>query len=62
MRMITIEDELLVKARQFAKPGATDEELVRWALEVLIRTQAAKRLAMAGGSRPDMERIPRRRP
>jgi Arc/MetJ family transcription regulator len=61
MRMtITIDDELLEKARKYT--GVTETPtLLRVALEALVQREAAKRLAELGGSAPDLVAPPRRR-
>lgn len=57
---VTIDDELLSRARAVAAPGIAVPELVRLALETFTRVEAGKRLAALGGSVPDMRDIPRR--
>lgn len=57
---IVPDDELLARAQELngiEERGA----LVREALKSLIEREAAHRLALLGGSEPDLEYIPRRR-
>lgn len=57
---IVLDDELLARAQELTgieEKGA----LVREALKSLIEREAAHRLALLGGSEPDLEYIPRRR-
>ncbi len=57
---INIDDDLIAAAREYT--GITEKtELVRMALKALISREAARRLALLGGSNPDMQDIPRRR-
>lgn len=58
---VTLDDELLAKAERYTgiKERST---LLRMALESLIHFEASKRLAALGGSDPDAEAAPRRRP
>ena len=58
---VTLDDELLAKAEKYTgiKERST---LLRMALERLIHFEASKRLAALGGSDPDAEAPPRRRP
>ena len=58
---VTIDDELYQKALAMADPDMDKSELFREAIKTFVRTQAAKRLAMLGGSLPDMKDIPRRK-
>jgi Arc/MetJ family transcription regulator len=59
---ITIDDELYESAVQAADPGMDKADLVREAMRVFVRVQAAKRLAALGGGAPAMKDIPRRHP
>jgi Arc/MetJ family transcription regulator len=57
---VVIDDELLARAQELTgieEKGA----LIREALKSLIEREAARRLALLGGSEPDLEYIPRRR-
>lgn len=58
---ITIDDDLMDRAVELT--GVTKKsEVVRIALESLIRREASQRLAELGGTMPDLKPIPRRRP
>ncbi|MBV8684429.1 MAG: type II toxin-antitoxin system VapB family antitoxin [Caulobacteraceae bacterium] len=58
---LALDDNLLERAR--ALTGLTEKSaLVRAALEALIARESARRLARLGGSEPDLEAPPRRRP
>ena len=58
---LAIDDDLLEKAESFTGPiGPT--ELVREALKAFIQHESAKRLALLGGSEPQLDAAPRRRP
>ena len=59
---VTIDDELYGSAVAAAEPGMDKGDLVREAMRVFVRVQAAKRLAALGGKAPAMKDIPRRRP
>jgi Arc/MetJ family transcription regulator len=59
---ITIDDELYESALAAAEPGMDKADLVREAMKVFVRVQAAKRLAALGGGAPGIKDIPRRRP
>ncbi len=57
---LAIDDELLAEAQ--AMTGLTNKSaLVREALKALIEREAARRMALLGGSEPDLELSPRRR-
>lgn len=57
---ITIDDDLLATAQEYT--GLTEKTaLVREALKALVQREAARRLALLGGSAPDFEAPPRRR-
>jgi Arc/MetJ family transcription regulator len=56
---LALDDDLLAKAQ--ALTGLTEKAaLVREALQALIQRESAKRLALLGGTEPDLEPIPRR--
>ncbi len=56
---LNIEDELLAKAAKLT--GIKEKtSLVRLGLEALVARESAKRLAVLGGSEPNLEMIPRR--
>ncbi len=58
---VTIDDEMLTTAKEYF--GVDDTSLVlNMALKALVAHEAARRLALLGGSQPDLEDIPRRRP
>ncbi|WP_019021645.1 type II toxin-antitoxin system VapB family antitoxin [Thioalkalivibrio sp. ALE23] len=58
---INIDDELLEEARRMT--GVTEKTiLVREGLRALVERESARRLAQLGGSEPDLEAVPRRRP
>lgn len=57
---VTIDDDLLKDARAFT--GVSEVSvLVREGLKALVEREAARRLALLGGSMPDAEAPPRRR-
>ena len=57
---IAIDDKLLERARELTDIKETSA-LVREALTALIQREAARRLALLGGTMPDAQPIPRRR-
>lgn len=58
---LSLDDELLERAAELT--GISEKSaLVRAALKALIEREAARRLALLGGSDPDLADIPRRRP
>jgi Arc/MetJ family transcription regulator len=58
---LALDDELVAKAQAFT--GLTEKSsLVREALKALIERESARRLARLGGSEPNLEAPPRRRP
>ncbi|MEX1163892.1 MAG: type II toxin-antitoxin system VapB family antitoxin [Nitriliruptor sp.] len=58
---IALDDELLAEAQRLT--GTRERTvLIREALGALIERESARRLARLGGSEPDLEAIPRRRP
>lgn len=58
---VTIDDELLAKARVLAVPGVSDTLLVTQCIMAFIQREAALRLAESGGCAPSLEVLPRRR-
>lgn len=56
---VTIEDALYEQALKVADPTMDKADLFREAVKTFVRVQAAKRLAVLGGSAPDMNEIPR---
>jgi Arc/MetJ family transcription regulator len=58
---LTLDDELVAKA--LALTGLKQKSsLVREALKALVERESARRLARLGGSEPEMDSAPRRRP
>jgi Arc/MetJ family transcription regulator len=58
---VTLDDDLLADAQRYT--GITERSsLIREALTRLIQQEAARRLALLGGSQPGLKQIPRRRP
>ncbi len=58
---ITLDDELVKDAQELT--GVTDKSaLIKAALRALVERESARRLARLGGSQPDIEDVPRRRP
>ncbi len=57
---VTIDDKLIERAAELTgiKERAT---LIRMALESLVAREAGRRLALLGGTMPDLEAPPRRR-
>lgn len=56
---LAIDDDLLAKAQ--ALTGVSEKTtLVREALRALIQRESAKRLALLGGSEPQLTDVPRR--
>lgn len=58
---VTIDDELLAKAKRYADIQETSA-LVNRALKTLVEIEAARRLARLGGSEPDLVVPSRHRP
>lgn len=57
---VTLDDELLAKAEEYT--GIHERSaLLREALKLLVAREAARRLALLGGSEPDLKMPPRRR-
>lgn len=58
---MVIDDELLARAQ--ALTGLKHKSaLIRQALVALIERESARRLALLGGSEPELAAVPRRRP
>jgi Arc/MetJ family transcription regulator len=58
---LTLDDDLLADAEELT--GLKEKSaLVREALKALVEREAARRLALLGGSSPDFVAAPRRRP
>lgn len=58
---VTIDDDLLESARRYAEVE-DNSAIVNKALKAFVEREASRRLAAAGGSMPDLEDVPRRRP
>ena len=56
---VNLDDELLTKAQQLSGLGERNE-LLREALRALIQRESARRLALLGGTQPELQNIPRR--
>ena len=58
---INLDDDLLACASMFT--GITDRTpLIRESLKAIIARESARRLALLGGSMPELQLTPRRRP
>lgn len=58
---LALDDDLVSRAQRFT--GITEKTaLVREALKALIERESYRRLAALGGTMPEFEDIPRRRP
>ena len=57
---VTIDDALYNQAADLAGPELDKADLFREAFKTFVRVQAAKRLAVLGGTVPEMQAIPRR--
>jgi Arc/MetJ family transcription regulator len=58
---LVLDDELLAMAQEYT--GLREKSaVVREALKALVEREAARRLALLGGSQPDFMVPPRRRP
>ena len=58
---ITLDDDLLAKASMLT--GITDRTpLIRESLRAIISRESSRRLALLGGSMPELQIAPRRRP
>jgi len=58
---LALDDDLLARAIEL--PGIEEKTaLVREALNALVERESARRLARLGGSQPDLNAAPRRRP
>ncbi len=58
---LALDDDLLAKAQ--ALTGVAEKTvLVREALRALIERESARRLALLGGSEPQLAAVPRRQP
>jgi Arc/MetJ family transcription regulator len=58
---LALDDDLLAEAQRLT--GTTEKTaLVRQALEALVERESARRLARLGGTEPQLDDVPRRRP
>ncbi len=58
---VNLDDELLREAQRLT--GIKERTaLIHEGLRVLVQVESGRRLAMLGGTEPDLEEIPRRRP
>ncbi len=58
---LALDDELMAQAKEYT--GLEEKSaIVREALKALIAREAARRLALMGGTQPDFDVPPRRRP
>lgn len=58
---LALDDDLLARAQ--ALTGVSEKAtLVREALRALIQRESAKRLALLGGTEPQLKTVPRRQP
>jgi Arc/MetJ family transcription regulator len=57
---LTLDDELVATAKRYTGIQETSA-LLRVALEALVESEAARRLARLGGSQPHLKPVPRRR-
>jgi Arc/MetJ family transcription regulator len=56
---LTLDDDLLHKAQQIS--GLTERgHLIKEALVALVQRESARRLALLGGSEPQLQAVPRR--
>ena len=58
---INLDDDLLARAQEMMGP-IDRTALVNAALKALVEREAARRLSALGGSQPDLQKVPRRRP
>jgi len=58
---ISIDDDLYRIASKYA-PGMNKAELIKEAIKTFIHIEASRRLAALGGTMPDIEETPRRKP
>ena len=58
---VAIDDELMARARIYS--GLHENAaIIRLAVKKFVEREAARRLALLGGTEPDLRPIPRRRP
>jgi Arc/MetJ family transcription regulator len=58
---VSIDDELMARARTYSGLGE-NAAVIRLAVKKFVEREAARRLALLGGTEPDLKPIPRRRP
>lgn len=58
---VTIDDALYQKALEMADTSMDKADIFREAMKTFVRVQAAKRLAVLGGTMPAIQDVPRRR-
>ncbi|MFW5995203.1 MAG: type II toxin-antitoxin system VapB family antitoxin [Spirochaetia bacterium] len=58
---VNLDDELIEEAKRMTGIQSRTQ-LLNEALQALVEREAARRLARLGGSEPQLEAIPRRRP
>jgi Arc/MetJ family transcription regulator len=59
---VTLDDELYQRAVELSDNKLEGARLIEEAVRSYVQTRAAQRLIALGGSVPDMQPIPRRRP
>ena len=58
---MALDDDLLAEAQRLT--GITEKaSLVREGLRALVQRESARRLALLGGTQPDLSAVPRRHP
>jgi len=62
MRTTLALDDKLLNQAQLMTGLKEKSALIREALKALIERESARRLALLGGSEPELEAVPRRRP
>ncbi|KQY36573.1 type II toxin-antitoxin system VapB family antitoxin [Rhizobium sp. Root483D2] len=62
MRVTVVLDDEMLASAQFYTGLMTKSAVIRHALQALIQREAGRRLAELGGSQPDLQNVPRRRP
>ena len=59
---VTIDDALYLQALELSDPDTDRADLFQIAIQLFVRIQTAKRLALLGGTVPEMADVSRRRP
>jgi len=62
MRVTVVLDDEMLASAQFYTGLTTKSAVIRHALQALVQREAGRRLAELGGSQPDLQDVPRRRP